>query len=831
MNGILRGNMQRYNPKEIEPKWQAWWDEQGTYAADLDSDKPKYIGFGMFNYPSGAGIHVGHVKNFTLPDVLLRAKRQQGFEAYSPVGFDSFGLPAENYAIKTGQSPRKTTDDAIEMYRKQYRAVGFGMDWSKEIDTSNGDYYKWTQWCFLKLHEQGLAYQKESMQWWCDQCKTVLADEQVIAGKCWRHESADDPMVTKKSLNQWFFKITDYADEILEATDDLNWTPWVKTAQKNWIGRSEGAEVKFALSGLGADEQHLEVFTTAYDTIYGVTFVVLAPEHPFVQMFGQHADNAQDIDEYVQKSLRKSDLDREKDKIKTGVPIEGLFATNPVNGKKVPVWVADYVLIGYGSGAVMAVPGEDERDYQFAKKYDLPIIYTTEEQNFVSYQEIKKSAANYKVSNSDEFDNMTFEEAKPAILAKIEALGSGERVVQYKVRDWLISRQRYWGAPIPVIHCSEHGAVPVPETDLPVQLPELEDYKPSGDGRSPLAKATEWLHAPCPTCGKMGERETDTMDGYVCSSWYQLRYADPQNNEQAWNPERVKHWLPVDFYNGGDHATAHLLYARFFTRFFYKLGLVSDPEPFGRMYFHAKILAPDGTAFSKSKGNGVDPLEVINSGYGADALRTYIMFMAPPDIESPWNPDGVPGCYRFLNRVWVLSQDYIDANRDGEQNNTSKKLLQITHRMIQKVTEDIESVKLNTAISAMMEMTNELYKLKDTDGFSSDQWRHSIESLLQCLAPFAPHIAEELWHQLGHEDSIHVDHWPELDEQYLVSESMTLAVQVNGKVRAEIEVATDADEDEIQTLALAQENVKTHLAGKELKKIIYVKGRLISIVI
>ncbi len=827
--------MQRYNPKDIEPKWQQWWDEKGTYVADLDSDKPKYIGFGMFNYPSGAGIHVGHVKNFTLPDILLRAKRQQGFEAYSPVGFDSFGLPAENYAIKTGQSPRKTTDDAIEMYRKQYRAVGFGQDWSKEIDTSHADYYKWTQWCFLKLHENGLAYQKESMQWWCDQCKTVLADEQVIAGKCWRHDGPNDPLVTKKSLNQWFFKITDYADEILEATDSLNWTPWVKTAQKNWIGRSEGAEVKFQLEGLGADEQHLEVFTTAVETIYGVTFMVLAPEHPVVSLYSQHADNAQAIDEYVQHSLRKSDLDREKEKVKTGVPIEGLSAINPVNGEKIPVWVADYVLIGYGSGAIMAVPGHDERDNAFAKKYDLPIVYTVSNDTFVNYGvDIKHDRASYVMAHSDEFDGMNLEDARQKIMEKLQSMGVGEHLVTYKIRDWLISRQRYWGSPIPVIHCQEHGAVPVPESQLPVVLPELEDYKPSGDGRSPLAKATEWLHAPCPTCGKPGERETDTMDGYVCSSWYQLRYADPNNAEQAWDPERVKHWLPVDFYNGGDHATAHLLYARFFTRFFHKLGLVADPEPFGRMYFHAKILAPDGTAFSKSKGNGVDPLEVINSGYGADALRTYIMFMAPPDVESPWNNDGVPGCYRFLNRVWVLTQEYLEkvavqpVASTTTENET--KVLQSIHKAIAKVTQDIEAVKLNTAISAMMECVNELYKLKEQDAFTSPSWKFALESLLQILAPFAPHLSEELWHQLGHEDSIHRDHWPVLDEQYLVEDEITLAVQVNGKVRAEITVASSSTQAEITGLALQQENVQTHLAGRQPKKVIYVPGKLVSIV-
>lgn len=823
--------MQRYNPKEIEPKWQVWWDEQGTYVADLDSDKPKYIGFGMFNYPSGAGIHVGHVKNFTLPDVLLRAKRQQGFEAYSPVGFDSFGLPAENYAIKTGQSPRKTTDDAIEMYRKQYRAVGFSQDWTKEIDTSHSDYYKWTQWCFLKLHENGLAYQKESMQWWCDQCKTVLADEQVIAGKCWRHDSESDPMVTKRSLNQWFFKITDYADEILEATDALNWTPWVKTAQKNWIGRSEGAEVHFKVVD---SEEEIVVFTTRADTLFSAAFMVLAPEHPLVENLTS-SEQFQEVYDYSEESKVKSELDRMQTKHKTGV-FTGAFAINPADGREIPVWIADFVLAGYGTGAVFG-DIHDERDFEFAMKYKIPAEPTVLPEDEGEAEKVRNKEYAYTgegiLIDSAQFTGMKTQEARSAIIDWLAEQGHARKHVNYKVRDWLISRQRYWGAPIPIIHCVDCGAVPVPENDLPVVLPELEDYKPVGDGRSPLAKATEWLKVPCPNCGKPGERETDTMDGYVCSSWYQLRYADPNNSEQAWSPERANHWLPVDFYNGGDHATAHLLYARFFTRFFHKLGLIDNPEPFARMYFHAKILAPDGTAFSKSKGNGVDPLSVINSGYGADALRTYIMFMAPPDVESPWNDDGVPGCYRFLNRIWVLTHEYLDEVETQKPNIESrdKEMLQIIHKTIKKVTDDIEAVKLNTAISTMMECTNDLYKIKEVDKFSSSSWKFTLESLLQLVAPFAPHIAEELWHKLGHEDSIHVNHWPDIDEQYLVSDNITLAIQVNGKVRAEITVPADSTEESIKSTALSQENVVKYLSGSPPKKVIYVTARLVSVVV
>ena len=981
--------MKRYSPKDIESKWQKYWDENGTYVANLTSEKPKFFGFAMFNYPSGSSIHLGHAKNFTLPDVLVRYKRQKGYEAYSPVGFDSFGLPAENYAIKTGQSPRKTTDDAIASYHTQYRAMGWGMDWSKEIDTSKPDYYKWTQWCFLQLFHDKLAYQKDSAQWWCTKCKTVLADEQVMAGKCWRHDGEDDPLVTKKNLRQWFFKITDFADEILEATDALNWTSWVKVAQKNWIGRSEGTIVDFQLDGLGSEKSKLEVFTTACHTLFGVSFIVLAPEHPIVSMYAQYADNPQEIDEYVQHAQRKSDLDREASKIKTGVPISGLYAVNPINGEKVPVWVADYVLMGYGTGAVMGVPAHDERDFEFATKYELPIpqvvmtsgddphnppqegfkevgrptvvvhlrdkstgkyallnwhgtlsgittaimggiepgqtpeeaalaeiyeeaalknVKITSQARWItgskycaSHKGENRKAAAYaflaevddlskqgeiadheqathtlvwvdkekvtnaltpvhqkqiwdllwndkaligdgELINSGKYDGLSVTEAKERIAEDLIKQQKAVKKVNYKMRDWLISRQRYWGAPIPIIHCEACGAVPVPESQLPVELPVVEDYHPSGDGRSPLAKVSEWVNVPCPNCGKPAQRETDTMDGYVCSSWYPLRYIDPRNDKEAWEVGLANKWMPVDFYNGGDHATAHLLYARFFTRFFYKKGLINNPEPFDRMYFHAKILAPDGTFFSKSKGNGIDPLEVINSGYGADALRTYISFIAPPDVESPWSNDGLPSCYRFLNRIWNLVQEFNEGKEqrtkseetssgNPELSTQNLELLRSVHKAIQKVDEDIEAIKYNTAIAAMMSCVNELYKIKEADKYASQEWQFALESLVQLVAPFAPHISEELWRDLGHKDSVHSDHWPKLDTQYLVSDTITLAVQVNGKVRAEISVDTDTSEDEIKNRALAEGNVQTHLAGKEPKKIIYVKNKLVSIVV
>lgn len=826
--------MKRYNPKDIEIKWQKNWEDSKIYQANLESSKPKYVGFGMFNYPSGAGIHIGHGKNFTLPDILLRAKRQQGFESYSPVGFDSFGLPAENYAIKTGTPPRATTDKAIANYRKQYRAMGWGQDWSKEIDTSQPEYYKWTQWIFTKLFEHGLAYQKESPQWWCDKCKTVLANEQVIAGKCWRHDGPDDSQVSKRNLRQWFFKITDYLDEILAATDALDWTESVKTMQKNWIGRSEGAAITFKLQGLGADKEHIDVFTTAHDTIYGATFMVVAPEHPVVQTYGQFADNTQDIQQYVEKALRKSELDREIEKSKTGVPIEGLFAINPANGKHIPVWVADYVLMSYGTGAIMAVPGQDERDLEFAKKYDLPIVYTTDKREFVNYaHDIKSNPKAYKIAESDEFNGLNFEIGRQKILDKLVQQGVAEPVVQYKMRDWLISRQRYWGAPIPIIHCPEHGAVAVPEKDLPVLLPDIKNFAPTGEAHSVLAAEQDWVNVVCPTCAKPARRETDTMDGYACSSWYFLRYISPHDATQAWNKELASKWMPVDFYNGGDHATAHLLYARFFMRFFYKIGLVSTPEPFKKMYYHAKIMAPDGTAFSKSKGNGVDPLDLIEQGYGADAIRIYIMFMAPADLESPWSDDGVPGALRFLNRLWVLTQEFINTQVQEESDEEStKRLLAIAHRTIKRVTDDIEAVKFNTAVAAMMEDVNELYKIKADHGFKSGQhWQFAIESLLQLLAPFAPHMTEELWHDLGHADTIHVDHWPKLDEKYLKVESVTIVVQVNGKVRAQLELPLNTAEDEIVGAAKADSKIVPYLEGKEIKKSVYVPDKLVNFVI
>jgi leucyl-tRNA synthetase len=824
--------MNRYNPSDIEPKWRQIWDETGVYTADLMSDKPKYIAMSMFNYPSGAGIHIGHAMNYTISDVMARYKRQQGYESYHPVGWDAFGLPAENFAIKSGVSPQQSMAKIIPSYHTQYKAMGWSNDWSKEISTHLPIYYKWTQWIFSEMFRQGLAYQDARMQWWCTKCQTVLANEQVIDGKCWRHDAADDPEVAKKEVKQWFFKITDYADELLEATDALDWSDVVKTAQKNWIGKSVGAEVEFTVvagaeSGKRKAESTLTVFTTRPDTLFGATFLVVAPEHDMLDALTT-AEQSAAVTSYRKASLKKSEIERQiEGKEKTGV-FTGSYAVNPVNGERVPIWVADYVLGGYGTGAIMAVPAHDERDHEFAVKFGLPIVRVVHDE--AGDDECYHGEG--VLVNSGAFDGVSSAEARELIVQHLEREGKGRAKTTYKLRDWSVSRQRYWGAPIPIVNCPEHGAVLVSDDQLPVELPELDDFAPSGDGRSALARATEWLHTTCPVCGGPAERETDTLDTYICSSWYELRYLDPSNTAQAFDPAIANKWMPIDFYNGGDHATAHLLYVRFVARFFHKLGLLADPEPFKKFLFNGKVKASDGSAFSKSKGNGVDPLEIINQGYGADALRTYLMFAAPLDLDSRWDSQGVPATHRFLSRIWNLVQEFLAADpASNVQNPQSTDILRIIHPTIKKVTEDLEDQKYNTAIAAMMKCVNDLYLLKK-DGFADHAaWQFALESLVALVAPFAPHIADELWQQLGHESSVQRDSWPTWDDQYLVSDTMTLAVQVNGKVRAEITVATDTSKTDIEAAALAHERTKEYLGTKKPTRVIYVPGRLVNVVI
>lgn len=808
--------MRRYNPAEIEPKWQQIWEDQKANEVHEDPNKVKTYVSGMFPYPSGAGMHTGHAFSYSIVDAIARFHRQQGHNVLNPMGWDTFGLPAENYAIKTGTSPVVATETNIANFKKQFKRMGVSIDWSREINTSDPGYYKWTQWIFTKLFERGLAYQKDSLQWWCPVDKTVLANEQVEGGKCWRCGS----VVEKKAMKQWFFKITDYADQLLDDIEDLDWPQKVKTAQTNWIGKSVGAEIQFNVDG---SDETVTVFSTRPDTIFGASFVVLAPESPLALQLAT-GDFKEMTEAYVKEAVKKSEIDRLNDtKEKTGV-FTGSYAINPVSGAKVPVWVADYVLGGYGTGAVMAVPAHDERDFAFAEKFKLPIIEVVEPEVPSDEQVYHGEGV---LINSGEFDGMASSEAREKIVEWLEARGLGGSKTTYKMRDWLISRQRYWGAPIPIIHCEEHGAVPVPEDQLPVVLPVVEDFAPKGDGKSVLAHETDWVNTTCPTCGKPALRETDTMDGYACSSWYLLRYTDPHNAEQAWNPEKANYWNPVDYYVGGDHMVAHLLYVRFWMHVFNDMGLVDVKEPVKKLVYHGYINAEDGTKMSKSKGNVIDPLDVIDQGYGADALRTYVLFMGPLELDASWDSRGIAGIYRFLNRVWTLVQQYDESSKEFTGHDDAVRVAQ--HKTIKKVTDDFRRLSFNTAIAALMEYVNELYKLK-IDGFSEGAWRDALKALVQMIEPFAPHMADELWEQLGGEGLVQNNEWPTWDDALIVEDTISIAVQVNGKLRGEITVGKDVDPEEIKQLALTHENVIRFVTG-EPKKVIYVPGRLVSIVV
>jgi leucyl-tRNA synthetase len=1071
--------MKRYNPKEIEPKWQQRWAESKIYEATESPTKPKRYVLEYFPYPSGAAMHVGHVRNYTIGDAVARHARMTGHNVLHPMGWDAFGLPAENYAIKNNISPQQAIAENTSKFKNQLIQMGFSYDWSREIDSSDPGYYKWTQWFFKLLLERGLAYQKDSLQWWCETDKTVLANEQVEAGKCWRCGN----VVVKKPLKQWFFSITDYADRLSDDLDNLDWSEAIKSMQRNWIGKSKGAEVEFVIGepnkhadtlkftprlteliqqgkkgktirlepknlqigdmvklqtrydaktvasfglaeitavetmklkdipndyqgyenyanaderlvtykGYYGEEVTLEteltiysfqkqadivtVFTTRPDTLYGATFMVLAPEHPLVQHIT--IDEQRDtVAKYVFDAQQKSDIERQENKEKSGV-FTGAYAVNPVNNEQIPVWVADYVLMGYGTGAIMAVPAHDERDYEFATKFNLPVrqviaerfehaenthrpdaptvprevicavvkhptedkylIAKPKESDFWSpvmggiddgetpeqaarrelreetgYDDIKsieafnevlasvfyaqhknvnriaylntvkielaslraqdiseeESAAQdnywatpeevaerctgagakevYEIAagkkrdlvheglliNSGEYNGTASSDARERITAKLGAAGNGKEVTNYKIRDWLISRQRYWGAPIPVIHCEKHGAVPVPDSDLPVVLPEVESYLPTGEGTSVLASVSDWVNVPCPTCGGPAKRETDTMDGFACSSWYFLRFADPHNTKAPFTPERAKFWLPVDDYIGGaEHAVMHLLYARMWTKVLHDAGLIEFDEPFTSLRNHGMILAPDGRKMSKSWGNTITPDEIISDGYGADAIRVMELFIGPWNQMANWSVEGMGGCYRFLQRIWTLAQEYQDAVAAEKIETLDAALLKTTHQTIHKVSKDISQLGFNTAIAALMEQVNELYRLKQAHGFADKaEWGQSIATLLQLLAPFAPHITDELWEQLGSTDSIHVSSWPSHDDKYLLSDVVTIAIQVNGKLRGEIEVDADSSEEVIVAAAQIEPKVASHLTSKTIRKTIYVPGKIVNFV-
>ncbi len=809
--------MRRYNPSEIEPKWQEIWHNDERYRAPDESQKTKYYVTGMFPYPSGAGMHTGHFFEHSIVDAVARFHRAAGYNVMYPMGWDSFGLPAENYAIKTGKAPAETTKENIASFKNQLRRVGASIDWSREINTTDPEYYKWTQWVFTKLFERGLAYQKESLQWWCPLDKTVLANEQVEGGKCWRCGSE----VEKKSMKQWFFKITEYADALLEEIPALDWPDKIKTAQENWIGRSQGAEITF---GLESTDDEITVFSTRPDTLFGATFIVLAPEHPLARRLAND-ETREAVEAYIDEAVKKSEIERQSEgKEKTGV-FTGSYAINPANGERVPIWIADYVLGGYGTGAVMGVPAHDERDFEFAEKFELPVIEVIQKPN---HDETIYHGEGPLI-NSGNFDGMSTSDAREEIVAWLEQQGTGESKTTYKMRDWLISRQRYWGAPIPIIHCDEHGAVPVPEKDLPVILPEVKDYEPKGDGKSPLARQEDWVNTTCPTCDKPAKRETDVMDGYACSSWYLLRYTDPHNEKEAWNPELANYWTPVDMYIGGDHAVAHLLYVRFWSHVFFDMKLVPSKEPVKQLVYHGLIQAEDGRKMSKSLGNVVDPLDVIDQGYGADALRTFELFLGPINENSNWSSRGIAGVYRFLNRLWTLVQEFQDTASPENSMPGGRALESITHQTIKKVTTDIHRLSFNTAIAALMECVNDLYKLK-TNGFSKE-WRENLACIVQLVQPFAPHMAAELWQQLGNESQLDFVEWPTWDEAKIVADTVTVIVQVNGKLRAKLEVTPQLGDDELKRMALEDENVKKFVGNNEPKKVIVIPSRLVNIVI
>lgn len=825
--------MKRYNPSEIEPKWQQQWSVQQLYKAVDFSDKPKYVMLTEFPYPSGDGLHLGHTREYTLGDIMARHKRMQGYNVLYPMGYDAFGLPTENYAIKHKIKPQDATDRNVGNFQRQFEKLGYSIDWSRSFRTTDPEYYKWTQWLFLQFFKAGLAYQEEVAINWCPHCKTGLANEEVVNG---RHERCDT-LVEKKLLNQWLLKITQYADRLIEGLKDVDYPSRIADQQVNWIGRSTGAEVDFELRfddeslnenrGPNGKKAHLTVFTTRPDTLYGATFLVVSPEHKWVELALAHGnvlENGDQVAQYVQDAKRKSEIERQSEtREKTGVHLKGVSAINPVTGKSIPVWTADYVLAGYGTGAIMAVPAHDERDHAFATKYHLPIIDVIEKPGDAE----GAYAGAGKLINSGEFDGMEAADARAKIVEKLEKDGTGRSKVTFKLRDWIFSRQHYWGEPIPIIHCVEHGAVPVPEDQLPVTLPDVEQYEPTDTGESPLAAITDWVNTTCPVCGKPAKRETDTMPNWAGSSWYYLRYFDAHNDNEFADRKKLDYWGMVDMYLGGmEHTTLHLLYSRFWHQFFYDQGLVPTPEPYKARRGQGIILAADGSKMSKSKGNVINPNEVIDSGYGADALRVAIAFIAPYDLTTPWSPEGVAGTHRFLNRIWTLAQEFAGSNADSK----NPAVVSATHAVIKKVSDDLDKMQFNTAVSALMEFVNVLYKEK-AGGIGGDDWRFALESLVQLVAPIAPHIADELWQLLGHEESVHISQWPTYDESMIGGDTMTIVVQVNGKLRATLELAKDTPEDDVKAVALAAENVAKHIDGVEPAKVIYVPGKLVNIVV
>ena len=823
------GSADRYDPQAIERKWQARWEADQLYRTPDDDPRPKWYALTMLPYTSG-DLHIGHWFAMSPSDAAARYKRMTGYNVLFPMGFDAFGLPAENAAIKNGAHPAAWTAANVEHMRGQLKMMGAMFDWSREVVTASPDYYRWTQWWFLQLLKHDLAYKKKASVWWCPKDQTVLANEQVIDGKCDRC----DTVVAKRDLEQWFFRITKYADDLLDFSG-LRWTDQVASMQRNWIGRSEGAHLAFGLDVPGVDTKEITVFTTRPDTVFGVSFFVLAPEHPLVEQITTPEQRAA-VQAYVDAARKESEIERlSTEHEKTGV-FTGAYVTNKFDGRKVPVWIADYVLATYGTGAVMGVPGHDQRDFDFAKKYGLPIIPVFQHPDWDGGELTAALPHGGTMINSGPLDGTPDEAAVATAIKYAEEQGYGKGAVTYRLRDWLISRQRMWGAPIPVIYCDDHGAVPVPEKDLPVLLPDDAEFRPTGE--SPLTYHQGFLNTTCPTCGKPAKRETDTMDTFMCSSWYQMRYIDPHNDERPFSRELARKWLPVDQYTGGaEHAVMHLLYTRFFTKAAHDMGIVGHSEPMVRLFNQGQILGPDGQRMSKSRGNVVAPDSQVER-WGADTFRAYLMFLGPWDQGGPYDASGITGIYRWLNRAWnaVTGDIRTAAKPDAPE---TRDLRRWTHKTIKKVTEDIQEFRFNTMIAAMMEFTNELIRLRESGlhGDSSstevdgDAWREAVESLTLLLAPPTPHIAEELWQRLGKPYSIHTQPWPRYDASLARADEVEVAVQVNGKVRDRLLLPLDAPEDVARARAVESASVSAHVAGKEIARVIYVPNRLLNIVV
>ncbi|MBA2871806.1 leucyl-tRNA synthetase [Anoxybacillus calidus] len=801
-----------FNHREIEKKWQKYWEENKTFKTTEDDGKRKFYALDMFPYPSGAGLHVGHPEGYTATDILARMKRMQGYNVLHPMGWDAFGLPAEQYALDTGNDPAEFTEKNINNFRRQIKSLGFSYDWDREINTTDPNYYKWTQWIFLKLYEKGLAYMDEVPVNWCPALGTVLANEEVIDGKS---ERGGHPVI-RKPMKQWMLRITAYADRLLEDLEELDWPESIKEMQRNWIGRSEGAHVHFAVDG---HDETFTVFTTRPDTLFGATYTVLAPEHPLVEKITTPEQKAA-VEAYLEQIQSKSDLERtDLAKEKTGV-FTGAYAINPVNGEKLPIWIADYVLMSYGTGAIMAVPAHDERDYEFAKKFNLPI------KEVVAGGDISKEAytGDGEHINSDFLNGLNKEEAIKKMIEWLEANGKGEKKVSYRLRDWLFSRQRYWGEPIPIIHWEDGTMTPVPEEELPLMLPKTDEIKPSGTGESPLANIEEWVNVVDPKTGKKGRRETNTMPQWAGSCWYYLRYIDPHNPDQLADPEKLKKWLPVDIYIGGaEHAVLHLLYARFWHKFLYDIGVVPTKEPFQKLFNQGMILGENNEKMSKSKGNVVNPDDIIES-HGADTLRLYEMFMGPLEASIAWSTKGLDGARRFLDRVWRLFvEENGELNPKIVDNPETDTLERVYHQTVKKVTEDYESLRFNTAISQLMVFINEAYKAPVLP-------KEYMEGFVKLLSPVCPHIAEELWEKLGHTNTIAYESWPAYDEAKLVEDEVEIVVQVNGKVRAKLHVPADASKEQLEQIAMEDEKIKEQIEGKTVRKVIAVPGKLVNIV-